>query len=339
MERIDKVVSRKNREDLFIEDYEAGRRNLRQYSLRVRQGIRSARTRWKSVCTGLRLVSARLGYCSRPRFLIIGAQKAGTVALSTYLPLSPHIVPAGKKEIYFFNPGTLEYLREHGVISAVEQKLEFSNPKIYKQALAWYHSHFPLPYELGRYGITFEATPGYLYHPDSPGQIFFYDPQMKLIVLLRDPVARAFSAWNMLRNFGKNPDGLFYQLADFREFDKAVKDEIDRMVAGDSAPEPSYVRRGLYYEQLARYFKYFERDQLLIIDSRTLKDNPALVLERIIRFLGLPPFDWHRVQLPPLHIGKYEGQMSEETRVLLRGFYEPHNAKLYELLGRDFGWQ
>jgi hypothetical protein len=307
--------------------------------VRGRHGIRSAQTQWKRIRSGLRLVLARLGYCSRPRFLIIGAQKAGTVALSTYLPMSPHIVPASKKEIYFFNPGTLEHLRERGVISAVEQKLEFSDPKICKQALAWYHSHFPLPYELGRYGITFEATPGYLYHPDSPEQIFFYDPQMKLIVLLRDPVARAFSAWNMLRNFAQNPDSYFYQWADFREFDEAVHDEMDKIAAGDSAPEPSYVRRGLYYEQLARYFEYFERDQLLIIDSRTLKDDPALVLERVLRFLGLPPFDWHSVQLPHLHIGKYERQMSEETRVLLRDFYEPHNAKLYKLLGHDFGWQ
>jgi hypothetical protein len=59
---------------------------------------------------------------------------------------------------------------------------------------------------------------------------------------------------------------------------------------------------------------------------------------RVLRFLGLPPFDWHSVQLPHLHIGTYEGQMSEETRVLLRDFYEPHNAKLYKLRGHDFGW-
>lgn len=243
----------------------------------------------------------------RPAFLIIGTQKGGTDALYTYLSYHPNIILPIKKEIHFF-----------------------SHDKCFNKGTVWYHSHFSRPHVLGQH-VTFEATPAYLYYPASAERIFSYDSQIMLIVLLRDPVERAFSAWNMYRNY--NPR---HSLVESREFDEAVRDEID--LSDDSTLEPSYVRRGIYYEQSLRYFKYFKRDQIFIIDSNSLKTKTELILNEITQFLGLPHHNWHHVGLPLMHIGKYKNKMPAKTRAILREFYKPYNEKLYKLLRHDFSW-
>jgi hypothetical protein len=274
----------------------------------------------------------RLGYYSRPTFLIIGTQKGGTVALRKYLARHPNIVPAKKKEIGYF-----------------DQDIS------YRRGDRWYHGHFPLPHRLGRQGVTFEATPEYLYYPKAAQRIFSYDPALKLIVLLREPVGRAFSAWNMFRTLRyEHPDSLRAILpecdpvlresisqmlsGDFPEFNQAVLDEIDGTLSGSAALEPSFVRRGLYHEQLLRYLKCFSREQILVLDSARLKRELGTVLPEVARFLGLPEFGALPADLPLFHVGQYEQQIAASTRGFLREFYRPHNDKLYELLGRDFGW-
>jgi hypothetical protein len=293
--------------------------NLRVYKNRIHTGLR----------TGL----IHIGYYSRPRFLIIGTQKGGTDALYRYLAEHPNIMPATKKEIGYFD-----------------------QDKLYSRGQNWYHSHFPLPNRLGYHSVTFEATPEYLYYPKAAQRIFSYKPNIKLIVLLREPVERAFSAWNMFRNLcHEHPEYLralaseYDQVAQdvintmlcsnpFPEFDRAVRDEIDGILSGNSVLEPGYVRRGLYYEQLLRYFQYFDRKQIFIIDSRRLKSDIGSVLSEIIQFLSLPKYDWHQKSLSLFHVGRYEEQIAGKTHALLREFYKPYNEKLYELLGHDLGW-
>jgi hypothetical protein len=275
----------------------------------------------------------RLGYYSRPTFLIIGTQKGGTVALRKYLARHQNIVPARQKEIGYFDQD-ISYCR----------------------GARWYHGHFPLPHRLGRRGVTFEATPEYLYYPKAAQRIWSYDPGLKLIVLLREHVERAFSAWNMFRTLRyEHPEYLRAILPEcdpvlrqsisqmlaghsFPEFDRAVRDEIAGLLSASSPLEPGYVRRGLYQEQLLRYLEWFAREQILVLDSARLKTDLGNVLPEVVRFLGLPEYAALPVGLPPLHVGRYEQPIAESTRGFLREFYKPHNATLYELLGRDFGW-
>jgi hypothetical protein len=276
---------------------------------------------------------ARFGWVSRPAFLIIGAQKAGTVALYNYLSTHPSIIPAREKEISFF-----------------------SKDLFYDRGEAWYHGHFPLCFRPGR-ALSFEATPVYLYYPWCAERILAYDAGIKLIVLLRDPVERAYSAWNMFRDMYHNdPEYLRRRVSSandavrralnemlsrdsFPGFHEAVLEEITQMPPVATSPEPSYVRRGLYTEQLRRYFKHFERDQVLVVDSRLLRDETQATLDGVVRFLGLPEHDWRQQDLLHLHVGRYErARMPDETRSLLREFYRPHNEELYDLLGCDFGW-
>jgi hypothetical protein len=277
----------------------------------------------------------RVGYHSRPAFIIIGAQKSGTSSLHVYLSHHPNIKPATEKEIHFFD-----------------------KDDAFNKGLSWYHSHFPLPYELNRNEITFEATPSYLYRLSVANRIYNYDPKIKLIALLRNPVDRAYSQWNMYRTLLKERPHFLFRvsrnsnaevrqwvdkiLADdsYPSFDEAVLEELDMVFAGDPNPEPSYIRRGLYYEHLKRFLNLFERDQLLVLDSALLKNKPSKVLNKIIRFLGVSPYAWNSDKLSVTYNKRtYQQNMSESTRTTLREFYEPYNKNLYELLGIDFDWK
>jgi hypothetical protein len=297
----------------------------------VKQPVKSS---YKNVIrAGLRASLNQIGYYSRPRFLIIGAQKGGTVSLYTYLSEHPNIVPASEKEIGYFDQDIL-----------------------YGRGESWYHAHFPVSHKLGRRAITFEATPEYLYNPNAAERIFRYDPRMKLIVLLREPVSRAFSAWNMFRNLVRNEaqylrallpdcdpplrDWMESILSDrpFPDFDKVVREEVNAIESREAELDPGYVQRGLYHEQLMRYFRCFDRDQVLVIESKRLKSDLRNILREIVRFLDLPEYDWARKDVPHFNVGSYDTEMSRETRALLHEFYKPHNLKLYELLGRDLGW-
>ena len=260
-----------------------------------------------------------LGYYSKPAFLIIGGQKCGTSALFKYLSDHPNIETPRRKEIGYFDQDE-KYRRGH----------------------VWYHSHFPMP-KIATNGraVTYEATPEYLYNPLSAERILAYDPQIKLIVLVRDPVQRAYSAWQMYRRKLSYPR---YQpimgpyMKTLGDFDLAVRSEVDGIGQGGLQIEPSYVRRGLYLEQLLRYLKYFPRSQMLVLNSGALLDHTGKTLNAVVSFLGLQEVEWKSTKLERIGVGGYEEGMSQKTRLFLRGFYEPFNKKLYEFLGQEFCW-
>ena len=258
----------------------------------------------------------RSGYYSKPAFLIIGAQKAGTSALHNYLTKHPNIKPGREKEIGFFH-----------------------RDAFYNKGTIYYHENFPLPYKLGKDRITFEATPEYMFYPGVVQRIFSYNPRIKLIVLLRDPVDRAYSAWNMYTAFGDDSNNPYFHLAEYREFDECIQEDIEKLKSGKYSQKPHYVRRGLYWEQLERYFKYFDRKQILIIDNRSLKNKPLLILNQVVEFLQIPEFSWNENSLRPIHVVPYKERLPEKSRARLSEFYKPHNERLYELINYDFGWQ
>jgi hypothetical protein len=287
----------------------------------------------------LRAVAIRAGYHSRPDFLVIGAQKAGTTALYYYLAEHARIVPSRDKELGFFAPELFADWPEHPNhrILCPRGVTAFDDPRAHRRALDWYHGQFPWPHELGRGRLTFEATPEYLYYPRSPRRIFDYDRNIKLVVLLRDPVERAFSAWNMYRSFGSYRPRVYAMRRETRDFEVAIQAELGALQADDTPRDPGYVRRGLYHEQLTRYFELFDRRQILVLDSADLRTRTSAVVSQTAGFLGLPEHardgDWQQFL-----VGDYDPAMPESSVRLLRDFYAPHNEKLYRLLDRDFGW-
>jgi hypothetical protein len=285
-------------------------------------------------------LAIRAGYHSKPSFLIVGAQKAGTTALYYYLGEHPQIVASREKEVGFFVPELYADWPEHphhAVLYSGDGTV-FDDRRAYRRALAWYHGHFPLPHRLGRGRLTFEATPDYLYYPRAAERLFRYDSNLRLVVLLRDPVARAFSAWTMRRRWGDYRPLIYAPKREEREFESAIAEEIDEIRSGEArVAEPGYVQRGLYYEQLVRYFAWFDRRQLLVLDSAELEGSTSATVGRVVDFLALPAYP-HRHEWPRFFVGEYDSGMPGTGADMLRDFYRPHTERLYELLGRDFGW-
>lgn len=239
---------------------------------------------------------------SRPDFLIIGAQKAGTTTLSNYLQLQEFISAPYLKEIHYFD-------------------------KHYEKGIDWYLSHFC--FEPGQ--LTYEASPSYLLHPDCPERIFRFHPEIHLIAILRDPVARAFSAWNMYRRilelWPNRPD-----LEEKRSFEAAIREELK------GQEQHHYLARGRYAEQLEHYGEYFERQNFLLLDFEELKHKPQKTLERCLSFLGL---ETHHTFLPErkaFNEGIYTSAFPESMRAELQAYYAETRHKLRTDWQLDFAW-
>lgn len=235
-----------------------------------------------------------------PDFLIIGAQKAGTTSLYNYLQVHSDLIPARTKEVNFFG-----------------------NPEHYEQGLDWYLDHFY--FEENK--LSYEVTPNYLFQSVAAERIAKHLPNTKLIVILRDPVERAYSSWNMYRNF-KPTSHLF----EARSFEEAIEDEF----AG--IPGKNYLARGLYYSQLTHYLKYFKQSNLLILDFEELKTEPDRVLKKCFHFLNLKDLD-SDFQLPPkANQGQYQSTLDPELEKKLKHYFLEPNFALKQFFDLPFKW-
>lgn len=240
-------------------------------------------------------------------FLICGAQKGGTSALDVYLREHPDICMANKKEVHYFDND--EY---------------FSTGK---PDYSMYHAAFS-PEK--KHKILGESTPIYMYWKDSPKRIWEYNPNMKLIVLLRNPIERAYSHWNMERSL--NADNL--------SFWDAIKNEKERcdMALTEQHRVYSYIDRGLYLEQLRRLWAYFPKDRTLILKSEDLKENPDEILNCICEFLGVSQFK--NIKAKNVHARPYVSRISEKEIDYLRSIYTPGIKQLEVELNWDCSnWQ
>jgi hypothetical protein len=255
-----------------------------------------------------------------PDFLIIGAQKAGTTSLYSYLEQHPCVTSAFRKELNFFDIG-------------------------FQRGNLWYQGYFPTQLhqsqvrkQHGNRAVTGEACPTYLFHPLSAQRVAATVPQAKLIVLLRNPVTRAYSHYNHTKVRGNEP----------LSFEDAIAVERDRM-----APElekiksqknyscfnfriHSYLSRGIYVEQLQEWFKFFPREQFLIIKSEDFTANPREIFQQVLKFLDLPP--WDLTDYKAYHSGAYSAKLNEQTKHQLIEYFAPYNQQLSELIGADFTW-
>lgn len=228
-------------------------------------------------------------------FIICGTQKGGTTALDAYLREHPEICMAICKETHFFDS---------------EANFSGGSPDYSK-----YHTLFK---PMKRHQILGEATPVYMYWIDSPKRIWHYNPNMKLIILLRNPIDRAFSHWNMERLRG----------ADTLSFWEAITNEGKR--CREALPHQhrvySYIDRGFYLEQLRRVWSYFARNQVLIIKSEDLGRMPDETLNGICSFLEVNKFK--NISVKHLNSRIYESPMSARERDYLRSVFSPEIRKL-----------
>lgn len=290
----------------------------------------------------------------KPSFVIIGAQKAGTTALAGFLAQHPLISIAKGKEADYFS---------------------FMWPK----GESWYLGHFPtiwyarmralryVFYYMRNSGlrvtspIAGDASPSYLEHPRAPERCYSFNPKMKIVVLLRDPISRAYSGYHhsLIKGYVKG------------SFEEAIERETrehlyDRAVeASGRGDEGTYWRlsrrlfleRSFYAKHIEQWLGVFPRDQVLLLGQKRLRQQPSETYQEVLRFLGVPPWsnpDFARTDVGRTRLAstvhllarrllrkrtteKYP-PISETTRQQLESLFSGSKQKLEELLGNQVDW-
>ncbi|WP_432409969.1 sulfotransferase domain-containing protein [Rasiella sp. SM2506] len=272
------------------------------------------------------MISINLGTV-KPSFMIIGVQKGGTSSIYHYLAQHSQIIAPKQKELHYFDT---------------------FNPTP-NQA---YLKFFPKSYLTKK--ISFDATPRYIYYPGTAKKIYDFDPKMKFIVVLRDPVKRAFSAWNMYRqmaldplkkeismkNQEKNPldrNFNYFYSKEFPSFYEWINFELSDDFPNEIL-EPSIIRRGHYSKQIQEYLKYFSRESFIFIDFKNLKTLTMQSLNEISDFLKISHFDKEKLDITPQNKRTYTEGISEEIYEKLIRYYRSENKELEELTGLKLDW-
>ena len=228
--------------------------------------------------------------------------------------------------------------------STLKKEIHFFDANFAK-GVDWYRSHFKsVLYKQYRKQVhrqaivTGEASPYYIFHPHAPRRIFELIPQVKLIVMLRNPVDRAYSHYNHQVTRG----------LETLSFEEAIKAEPQRLqgeqekILADKQyfsfnhPNYSYLARGIYVDQLQLWMNIFPKEQFLILDSRDFFQEPAKVFKQVQNFLNLP--EWELAKYSTFNSRNNNSKMNESTRKFLIDYFAPHNQRLSKFLGLDFDW-
>lgn len=252
-----------------------------------------------------------------PQAIIIGVKKGGTRALLEFIRIHPDVRAPGP-EPHFFD-------------------------RHYERGLEWYREQMP-PTIKGQ--ITIEKTPSYFVTKGVPRKIYNMSKNMKLIVVLRDPVTRAISDYT--QTVTKRPD-----MKSFKEM------AFINNSAGLVDTSWGAIKIGVYAKHLEKWLKYFPLSQIHFVNGEKLITNPAGEMAKFENFLGLkhvisdkhfyfnttkgfPCLKKTESSGNPHCLGKTKGRthpkVDEKVITRLQDFYRPFNAKFYQMTGIDFGW-
>lgn len=264
---------------------------------------------------------ATSGARALPDLLVCGGQRCGTTSMYKALVQQPTVFrPVWRKGVHYFDVG-------------------------YDHDLDWYRSHFPLRAQLNRAArrhgtsaLTFESSPYYLFHPLAADRIAADLPDVRLIVLVRDPVERAYSAH--AHEYARGFETLGFEAALDAEAER-LDGEVERLVADPSYRShahrhQAYRSRGEYATQLERIVGLFGRDRIKVVDSHRFFSDPEREYGEVMSWLGVAPtvdtvFDRHNARPRP--------EMPESLRKNLEGHFEPHDLALETWLGHVPSWR
>jgi len=274
------------------------------------------RRRWKEL-TAWRVLTA--GRRVLPDFVIAGTQRGGTTSLYRNLAEHPQVEPCIRKEVHFFDT-------------------------YFERGPYWYRGHFPTQGQLrrrerreGHRVITGEATPAYLFDPVSRVRMAALLPGARWIVVLREPVARAYSQYQVrVSRYGERRsfEEMLQQDPILRAPDPArlMRRRESVFVTSRGAPD---LARGLYVYQLEHLLELHPRERVLILGFEEMLADEEAFYRTVTDFLGIAPFPSGGLvaQRPPPY-----PPLEPETRRRLEAFYRPHNERLFALLGRRLPW-
>lgn len=268
---------------------------------------------------------ATVGRRQGPEFLITGTKRGGTTSLFNYLLMHPGVLglypeSRGKKSTDFF-------FADSG------------------QSLPWYRSHFHtagrkarMARRLGYAPVGGEASPYYVWDPRIADRVRAAFPDVKTVLLLRDPVERAWSHYQERRQNGVEPLGFAEALAAeparlHGELEAMAKDPAYHSTAHDWY---AYRARGIYLPQVRNWLRSFPAEQLLVLRSEDMYADPQDVVDQVTDFLGVDRHPLPTTQT--FNASHQKSSVPEPVRSELAAFYAPHNAALEEFLGRPLHW-
>jgi hypothetical protein len=257
-----------------------------------------------------------------PSFLICGGQRCGTTSLYRALAEHPVVVKAVlHKGVHYFDTD-------------------------YHRGPRWYRAHFPLRATAAlveaRWGVpaqTFESSPYYMYHPYAGARIAADLPGVRLVVLIRDPVERAYSqhAHELARGFETEAD--FARALALEP--SRVDGELTRMLADPayqsfSHQHHAYRARGEYVTHLRRLVDLVGPDRVHVVDAERFFVTPEQCYDGVLDFLGLPrlgypAFERHNARPRAM-------DMPARLRAELREHFIPYDEQLCAFLGREVSW-
>lgn len=250
-----------------------------------------------------------------PNFFVIGAGRTGTTSLYHYLDQHPSLSKSAYDELGFFDDN-------------------------FHLGLHWYRSLFPSIFTKFRiklkthFFMTYDVTPSYVRRPWIARRIKKQFPDSKLIIVLRNPVDRTYSHYDLSTKFGET-----------RTFEEVIEEDMNDIVTwNDDSKDDNYfatkvenskLARGFYAEQLPVWFELFSKNQILIISSEDLASNTKNIMNDIFQFLNLPKYEI--LNTKKVNVSKYS-KMNSNTRKKLVTFFKPYNEQLYEFLNSKFDW-
>jgi hypothetical protein len=278
-----------------------------------------------------------------PHAIVIGSMKSGTSALAIYLYQHPQVIQPNYKELHFFDFEYETYASDNGI----DRK---STRIHYKQAFERVlESEGIQKLLVNSKMVALDDSPRYILLSDRvPARILCVAPWVKLLAILRNPIDRAYSHYNMNRFRAElNGAEAMPTFEEWIDMDFQLLKETNVLTESTNEAWKNYTRkcrhapigRGLYALQLRQWFQAYEtagksRSDFFIIQSERFKEHKNQVYNQVLRFLGLEPFDLPNEM--ELNTGKYNEEMNTTTRERLEEFYEPYNQELYALLGKEW---
>jgi len=251
-----------------------------------------------------------------PDFLVIGAKRCGTTSLYQHLPEHPCISKSPHDNMGFFNDN-------------------------FHLGVNWYKSFFPTTFTRkkikSKFGdfLAFDVTTKYMEEESTANNVYQTKPNMKIIIILRNPVDRAYSQYHLSVR----------QTAERRSFEDVVEENMNRLNKEShehyeikpkfSAKEDNYLKKGLYALQLRYWLKIFPRENILIVSTEEFESNQQIIYNKIFEFLNISKFEVKNTK--KMQKGNYP-PIKSETRNLLLDYFRQHNHELFELINMKFDW-
>ena len=244
-------------------------------------------------------------------FLIAGFQKTGSTSLHNYLIQHSNLESAWTKDLHFFSYA-------------------------YHKGIDYYHSSFR--FNKNKKVLTFESGVDYILHPSSMRRINQYNPEMKIIICLRNPIDQVYSRYNHKITIGE----------EIQSLEDAISSDDDRKKLHLARLENNiynyvvhpiilpYLYMAQYSTHLKNAFKEIPKERFFIVDSNELKNNTQKTVDGVFEFLGL---ERKEINIKFLNSHEYKEKMLSETRQKLKEYFTPFNEELEIMLSRKFNWE